>query len=124
MGHSNFIEGTVSLVGSDRIGRIETETAALPCRIPAGIQPGQKALFALRYEKVELAPEKPGDPHAISGVVLSRSYMGAMVRYEVQTSMNLVLVADIANPGLVFSPAIGDRVTVRWSPDAPAILAN
>jgi spermidine/putrescine ABC transporter ATP-binding subunit len=124
MGHSNFIEGTVTLVGPDRIGRIETETAVLPCRIPAGIQAGQKALFALRYEKVELVPEKSGDPHAIGGVVISRSYMGAMVRYEVRTSMNLVLVADLANAGLVFSPAIGDRVNVRWSLDAPAILPN
>jgi spermidine/putrescine ABC transporter ATP-binding subunit len=124
MGHSNFFEGIVSLVGSGGIGRFDAKGTTLACRIPANLVAGQAVLLALRYEKVELIPEKSAGPNDPVGTVLSRSYMGAMARFEIRTDGGAIFVSDLSNPGIAFSPAVGDRVAARWNLDAASVLTR
>ena len=123
MGHSNFLEGVVHSVGPDRVGMVTTRTASLPCRVPASIQPGQSVLFALRYEKLGVSAPRGGRDELLATVV-SRSYMGASVRYEMRTDDGTNLLADTGHAAQHFAPTTGDRVAINWSVDAPSILAD
>lgn len=124
MGHSNFIEGLVSQVEPDRAGSIDAQGTSFVCRLPPGVQPGQPVLFALRYERVEIAPATDAKATDLAGTVLSRSFTGATVRFEMKTSNGILFVADVSNAGPAFSPAVGEPVRIRWSPDAPVVLAD
>lgn len=121
MGHSNFLEGVVHSVGPERVGMVTTRTASLPCRVPAAIQPGQSVLFALRYEKLDVSAPRGGRDEFLATVV-SRSYMGASVRYEMRTDDGTVLLADKGHAAQHFAPMNGDRVAIDWAVDAPSIL--
>lgn len=123
MGHSNFLEGTVHSVGPDRIGMVTAGAASLPCRIPPTIQPGEKVLFALRYEKLDVTLPRGGRDELV-GRVVSRSYMGATVRYEMRTDDGTVFLADTGHAAQHFAPREGDRVAISWSVDAASILAD
>ncbi len=123
MGHSNFLEGVVQSVGPDRVGMVTTRTGSLPCRVPASIQPGQSVLFALRYEKLGVSAPRGGRDELLATVV-SRSYMGASVRYEMRTDDGTNLLADTGHAAQHFAPTTGDRVAINWSVDAPSILAD
>ncbi len=121
MGHSNFFEGTVAAVGPDGVGRVETTHGALPCRIPAAIRAGAPVLFALRYEKVEIAPPKKD---GLAATVVSRSYMGAFIRYEMRTDTGAIILADTSERQRGFAPAVGERVSIGWASGAPSVLAG
>ncbi|MGO4406232.1 ABC transporter ATP-binding protein [Bosea sp. RAF48] len=123
MGHSNFLEGSVHSVGPDRVGMVTTGAASLTCRIPPSIQPGQKVLFALRYEKLDVTLPRGGRDELV-GTVVSRSYMGATVRYEMRTDDGTVFLADTGHAAQHFAPKEGDRVAISWSVDAASILAD
>ncbi len=124
MGHSNFLEGKVAAVGPDRIGRVEASGIHLPCRIPAGIDAGTPVLFALRYEKIELEPEAAGGASGIAGAITSQTYMGPLVRFEVRVSDQVVMTADLVSQDRDSRFAVGDRVRLRWSLDAPTALTD
>ncbi len=124
MGHSNFLEGKVAAVGLDRTGRVEASGIHLPCRIPAGIDAGTPVLFALRYEKIELEPEAAGGASGIAGAITSQTYMGPLVRFEVRVSNQVVMTADLVSQDRDSRFAVGDRVRLRWSLDAPTALTD
>jgi spermidine/putrescine transport system ATP-binding protein len=125
MGHSNFFEGKVASIGPDRVGRVAANDVLLPCRVPPEIAPGQSVLFALRYEKVELtAADKLAGINDLTGTLLSQTYMGPLVRFEVRIRDSVTLTADVVSQDFGTQFTVGDSVRVRWVADAPTLLVD
>jgi spermidine/putrescine transport system ATP-binding protein len=132
MGHSNFVAGRVADIGADRIGHVAaTPDVRLTCRMPPDVEIGDEVLVALRYEKVEVLPAtaavtprrdaRDGD---LDGALVSETYLGATIRYEVQVAGGLLLLADAGNTGVTRGVAVGDRVRLRWSLDSATVLKD
>ncbi len=124
IGHSNFLTGRIA---ESRRG-VTVDGLCIPCRVPDGLVAGREVAVALRYEKVELTAGRPdpaaGGTEALSGSVITKTYMGPAIRFEVSMSDQLIIIADVANTGLAHQFATGDRVGLRWAPDAATVLVD
>ena len=83
------------------------------------------AVFALRPEKIDLSPEGQGmGANKVSGVVLSVTYFGAVLKYQVEVSgMDPIEVdVDAWRSGQALSA--GTRVDLTWSDSAAVRLSD
>jgi ABC-type Fe3+/spermidine/putrescine transport system ATPase subunit len=124
IGHSNFLTGRIA---ESRRGVI-VDGLCIPCRVPDGLVVGKEVAVALRYEKVELVARSP-EPAGIgadklSGSVMAKTYMGSAIRFEISMQDRLTMIADVANTGLGHQFATGDRVWLRWAPEAATVLVD
>ena len=84
-----------------------------------------EAVFALRPEKIDLSPEGQGmGANKVSGVVLSVTYFGAVLKYQVEVSgMDPIEVdVDAWRSGQALSA--GTRVDLTWSDSAAVRLSD
>ncbi len=82
-------------------------------------------VFALRPEKIDLSPEGQGmGANKVSGVVLSVTYFGAVLKYQVEVSgMDPIEVdVDAWRSGQALSA--GTRVDLTWSDSAAVRLSD
>jgi spermidine/putrescine transport system ATP-binding protein len=119
IGHSNFLTGRAA---ESRRGII-ADGLLVPCRVPSALPAGKDVTVAIRYEKVEIVARQP-DTEALTGLVASVTYMGPAIRFEIIVQDGLTIIADIANTGLAHNLNQGDRVWLRWSLDAAAVLVD
>jgi ABC-type Fe3+/spermidine/putrescine transport system ATPase subunit len=124
VGHSNFLTGHVGAARSS----VVVNGINLSCRPPEGLQSGAEVAIALRYERVEVEPcaldrGRNGDDR-LTGSIMTVTYMGPAVRFEINLQDRLILIADVANTGLTEPFSLGDRVWLRWAPDAATVLID
>jgi len=131
MGHSNFMTGKVGEVRPERLASITVSPEVqLICRIPEGVQRGSEVLVALRYEKVEVLPAHVTTVQSgvltcdLEGHVVSTTYLGATIRYEVLVASDLRLLADTNNTGTARAVSTGDVVRVRWFIDSASVIQD
>ena len=79
-----------------------------------GLNPGE-CLF-IRPERVVLAAssEVPADRPRLGGEVLNVSFLGNIVRYQIQLSETVRIYADSTNLSDAQAFSVGDRVSVGW----------
>jgi putative spermidine/putrescine transport system ATP-binding protein len=85
-----------------------------------GLHDGDPISVSLRPERVSLAGENP-KPNVLNCTVQTITFLGSIVRMQVQTGTNAFYMDEFNNPFLAL-PNIGDRVQVTFSREAPLIL--
>jgi ABC-type Fe3+/spermidine/putrescine transport system ATPase subunit len=129
VGASNTLEGTVveeaagSIVIAVAGGRM---VATRPPGSSGGVGPGQGVVAIVRPEAVAIAsaltPEGLGGlldegagRNAVEGVVESREYLGAVLRYAVRVGAGMVMAADVHKPDAGALRQEGERVRLIFS---------
>ncbi len=85
-----------------------------------GIAAGTPVYFLLRPETVRLGP--PGDDAMLHGVVIARTFFGALTSFKVEIVGGTDCVTAAMASGDAAGFAIGSHVSVNWDPDAPRLL--
>jgi len=115
LGTANILDGTVSGSGATRVfevaggGRVEVPASAV-------ISPGAKLVF--RPQHVRLAA--PGEA-GLTGQILNREFLGAIVRYGVSLGTSEVLV-ESAFGSAGDLRAVGETVSMAISPERATYL--
>jgi ABC-type Fe3+/spermidine/putrescine transport system ATPase subunit len=94
VGTNNFIAG----VCKERAGEevvVETPLGPLRGRPPAAVHVGDRCVLAIRPENLSL---DGGVGNRVEGRVRLSSYLGSVLRYDVQTDPGLVLKIDVRDP--------------------------
>ena len=89
-----------------------------------GRSKGERVLVLVRPESLEVEPLPEGDSikGALSGRVVSKSFLGAITRLKIATEMGDDLSADIQSVRAATFP-IGSRVVARFPADSPRVLS-
>ena len=83
------------------------------------------AVFALRPEKIDLSPEGQGmGANKVSGVVLSVTYFGAVLKYQVEVSGMDPIEVDVDAWRSGQALPAGTRVDLTWSDSAAVRLSD
>lgn len=125
VGHTNLLDGTVR--DSSAHGRVNVECRGtiIPCRTEADLAEGQPAVVALRYEKLDLAPDDECSSHpVIFAVVSDRTYLGGAVRLHARAANGLTLTGDITDTARVRNIVVGDSVRLTFAADAAVAVAD
>lgn len=128
IGHSNILDGIVGATGNgaDREGdgqlTVLVEGTPLATRGPQNLTPGQAVKLVVRPESVMIEPEAD-IPLRMPATVLSETYQGALVRYQLAVGAQKI-VAELQNRSgnRRFSP--GASVMVGWDPGRSEALIN
>ncbi len=129
IGTNNFISGRVT----DRRGEcvlVETSLGRFSAIPSAGVGPGAACILAVRPENVTVGLQPAGGPTAaadgnvIHGRVTFASYLGNTLRYDVEVERDQVVKADIRDPWNHEPFALGQAVTVAFSPSVTLAIAD
>jgi putative spermidine/putrescine transport system ATP-binding protein/spermidine/putrescine transport system ATP-binding protein len=117
VGQSNRIEGTVTAVDGDRIS-LDWNGIALIVPRPGNAGPHDRALFAIKYEDVEIAPRlapaaenRPGK-NSLPGRLRDIIFKGQTVNYFVTLANGAEIVASGTPRSLSLEP--GEEVMALW----------
>ena len=105
-------------IGGNHIAEIDSET-----RFP----PGAEAWFAIRPEKVSLAPASEGEPlkaNQIRGKIWDIGYLGDMTIYHVRLEDGAMVRSSQLNDKRALDHPLSweDDVVLSWQPDAGILL--
>ncbi|MDH5686822.1 MAG: ABC transporter ATP-binding protein [Candidatus Bathyarchaeota archaeon] len=102
IGIANFIEGIVSEIdGKKLLAFVETEQGfGIEAMLEEGITGNMKVLASVRPEALSVyrRGQVPSGMNRIDGVVRLTTYLGDVVRYEVETPWGATIRADVYNP--------------------------
>ena len=85
-----------------------------------GLRDGDLISVSLRPERVSLYGENR-KPNVLDVTVQTITFLGSIVRMQVQSGSNAFFMDEFNNPFLEL-PKIGDRIKVTFSKEAPLIL--
>jgi len=109
IGRTNLLKGTlVSLKPRVEIGIGKTKVFVRKEAVAEEVEVGSNVLLSVRPEALEFKKAE----NTINGVIKMISYLGALVRYEVETEAGKITI-DIHNPESVLKE--GDKVKVGFS---------
>ncbi|MFO1328568.1 MAG: ABC transporter ATP-binding protein [Rubrivivax sp.] len=120
LGEANLLPGQVERSG-DGLGRLRLASGAvLSARLPAAAAPsgGAAAHLFVRPERVLLQPVADAAADAawnrLPGCVLRSSFLGNILRHDVEVAPGLSMTVDQQNLGGLQPPAAGDPVQLAW----------
>jgi putative spermidine/putrescine transport system ATP-binding protein len=125
LGESNFFPGRVREVDAGYCV-IESANAAVRARVRAEIAMGQRAVLAVRPERIRLAA--PGyaestSQNRLSGQVRNVIYLGRARKYVVQLADRMeVTVLEQAQETTVQAFTVGDEVLLVWPVEGSTVL--
>ncbi|MGE0714882.1 MAG: ABC transporter ATP-binding protein [Alphaproteobacteria bacterium] len=123
IGRSNFLEGRVTAPGVFRTkGGLDVAFA------DHGSGPRADGVLAIRPEKAHLGPAGEAGPNRFRATISFVTYLGAAteIRVRLASGEEIAVTRPNATPvgeGGTRPPALGDDVTVGWSPAAALLLA-
>ena len=79
LGDMNVVRGRV--VGP---ARIESPLGAFDCAVPSAVTVGSEVTLAIRPEHVRVLSPAPGEPEAVQGKIVSKTYLGDSAIVEVE----------------------------------------
>ena len=120
IGSSNFIDGTIADGGPAEGYRVATTRGELRGRSEATIPRGSAVVLCIRPEHVGLreGTAEPSHPHAWTGTVQARAFLGESVDHVVD--VDGFEVRARCNPSLSIPP--GTRVTLTFSESACSLI--
>ena len=128
IGETNFIEGEVISNGDNTM--INAKGTQLVGEASANLTDGQKAVLAIRPEKINILPEKSSNTEngraSVQGTVIETIYIGTDTRYQIELSTGDKIFARLQNleSGQAQQFNRGDSVAVEWAPKNAQILAE
>jgi iron(III) transport system ATP-binding protein len=86
-------------------------------QVRAAGEPGEAICIGIRPESLQLEPGMNAADawNGLKGTVSEVAYLGAVVRYQVQVTGDLCVVADIHNPDFEAICGVGDRLTLWFA---------
>jgi len=109
---SSFVGKMNRLVGAWHEDGVAIANTILPCEA-AGLGEGDRAVLAIRPEKIRLRPQGEG---FVSGRVVSRFFLGSSWFFNVETSAGVI---GVSVPNVGDEPAgEGDAVALDWTPSS------
>ena len=129
VGTLNVLHGTLQEVAGDRVA-IEGLSAGNTLRLSrplAGRRAGEGVIVNLRPEAVQIGSPATHDPtpvehdNVLPAVIEQITFLGSVVRVKLLLGTQHLLADLFNNPSLVL-PKLGEKVTIRFSPDACRIL--
>ncbi|MBL8289366.1 MAG: ABC transporter ATP-binding protein [Rubrivivax sp.] len=130
LGEANLLPGTVERTGSSQGTLRLPSGAALTARLPAAaaLAAGAAASLFVRPERVLLqqpsAVAAPGDGlwNVLPGRVRRSSFLGNILRHDVELAPGLSMTVDQQNLGGVQPPSAGDTVRLAWRVEDAVLL--
>ena len=137
VGTNNFLAGRVSA----RVGEwfaVETAVGQVRGRPAAGVGPGDRCVLAVRPENIDLNPgngamrgeyREAGDAdrskgNVLGGRVVLASYLGSVLRYDVEVAGGTLLKVDVRDPWHHDVLPAGREVTVTFPASAALTLPD
>jgi ABC-type Fe3+/spermidine/putrescine transport system ATPase subunit len=118
IGRTNLLKGTlVSLKPRVEIGIGKTKVFVRKEAVAEEVEVGSNVLLSVRPEALEFKKAE----NTINGVIKMISYLGALVRYEVETEAGKITI-DIHNPESVLKE--GDKVKVGFSSEECRVFGD
>jgi ABC-type Fe3+/spermidine/putrescine transport system ATPase subunit len=115
VGTNNLLPGTVARV-QDGWVELQTPAGVVRGRAAARLEPGRRAVLAVRPEALQLSDGRQ-DAVALSGRVVLAQYLGSLVRYEVEVDGGHVLLVDVHNPKGQLVLASGQPARLTFHPE-------
>jgi spermidine/putrescine transport system ATP-binding protein len=125
IGSTNLLAGEI--VGADSNScQVRCGNLLIVCAAQPGVRQGQPVTLAIRREKIALGTRAGGgDEIALgSGKITDKTYLGAMLEFEVVLAGGTRLVAQLPNLSENFKINIGDQVAVACPRDGVRLLPN
>jgi putative spermidine/putrescine transport system ATP-binding protein len=117
LGEANMLAGEISSAANGQ-GSIRVAGQELKARSRETCAAGQRVQLFVRPERVALTPPADGtgvapDMNCLAGTVRRASFLGNIVRYQVEVAPDTMMTIDAQNSG---SPefAVGAPVVARW----------
>jgi putative spermidine/putrescine transport system ATP-binding protein len=123
IGHSNILQGEVTGVTD---GLVEVAFLGQRVLIPErkSIEVGEPVHFAVRPENVRIGLSPNGSAvNCLQGKLESRSYQGALIRYEVRVG-DQTIIAEAQNTPGTRETAIQQDVMIGWPVESTAMLLD
>src|SRR5262245_21183053 len=120
VGTNNFIAG-VCRERRTEVATIETPLGSLRARPAADVTPGQACVMAVRPENVAFGGAADT---TVAGRIALASYLGATLRYDVETPGGLVLKVDVGDPWHHAVLGAGEAVTLTFPSSVALTLAS
>jgi iron(III) transport system ATP-binding protein len=110
VGEMNFIKGKVA--GPETV---DSPLGKLSCAVPAGVQVGSAVTLAVRPHHLKLSESPASNGHSPEGTILSKTYLGDAVLFELELPDVTLQVRLTDDPGFT----VGQRATMivpadRW----------
>jgi ABC-type Fe3+/spermidine/putrescine transport system ATPase subunit len=122
IGQSNFIAGEVIETGAWTTLRT-AQGLTLRAPQPPSAQPlarGDKAVLAVRPERLQLGPETAQSNYR--GRIVQTTFLGDQTEYHLETAQFGRMLARMSSGSQLFAP--GDTVEVQWAPEVGLALAD
>ena len=127
IGNTNLLTGEVTAIQSG-ICVVQVADLSISCPLEGNVSPGRTATLAIRREKILLASHAlPASDAVIGfgrGTITDKTYLGAMLEFEMALSNGLRIVADLPNQAENFALNIGDQVSVACLRDSVRVLPD
>jgi iron(III) transport system ATP-binding protein len=96
--------------------KVQTEFGVLTCTTGGRFKTGDRCLISVRPETATVSSqeEAPADYNQLAGTVNFSSYIGNMIRYDVEIKSGFIFKVDIQNPWFHQAFPIGEKVWVRF----------
>ena len=125
IGSTNLLAGKIAAVDGNGC-QVRTGNLVISCASQPGIQVGQSVIMAIRREKIALRASAGGGGRGEIafglGRVTDKTYLGAMLEFEVGLADGHRLVAQLPNLTENFEINIGDEVPVACPRDGVRLL--
>ena len=117
IGINNLIPGEVKepAAAGGRM-KVQTEFGVLTCTTGGRFKTGDRCLISVRPETATVSSQEEAaeDYNQLAGTVNFSSYIGNMVRYDVEIKSGFIFKVDIQNPWFHHAFPIGKKVWVRF----------
>jgi spermidine/putrescine transport system ATP-binding protein len=127
VGNTNLLDGTVveQLNGNDYRIQFDRMTTIGNSKEPLVV--GRSVSLSVRYEKMCLSAqtERPPSPNEISfgrATIVAKSYLGAMLQFEIATEHGLKLMAELANTAETQALQVGQVIVASCTRDSLHLL--
>jgi ABC-type Fe3+/spermidine/putrescine transport system ATPase subunit len=118
IGINNLVPGEVKepSPAAGRRMKVQTDFGALVCSSGHKFKTGERCMISIRPETAAvLAKEEAGEGfNLLAGTVSFSSYIGNMIRYDVDIKNGFIFKVDIQNPWFHQAFPIGEKVWVRF----------
>jgi len=123
VGMANFIKGKITDISGEDVS-VSTEYGAIKSKTKGGLKKGMTVLVSVRPEA--LTAHKHGvalkEMNLIDGVVKLMTYLGSVVRYEVETPLGELMKVDVYNPKEAKIFQDGEKVILAFKSDDATLI--
>ena len=122
LGDSNFIQGEVDGIESDRFRYTVKGRSFLQAGSPAPKDDQGRVLVALRPEQIAISAQPPNQANAVEGQIADLKFFGASYYLQVATEVLGRLMVKVPAGLADFFPRVDAPVWVGWNPDASVVV--